>query len=98
LGLLYKDQKQYEKAEEYYLKAIETDSSYVYAYNNLGLLYADQKQYEKAEDRYLKAMEIDSSYVNAYHNLGNLYYDLNRYMGRPSPCTTGPLPLEPDNA
>ena len=69
LGILYNEQKEYEKAEEYYLRAIESGDNK--ALNNLGNLYKEQKEYEKAEEYYLRA--IDTGNNDALFNLGNLY-------------------------
>ena len=68
-GFLYAEQKEYGKAETYYLKALESGNTD--AFINLGVLYAEQKEYEKAETVYLKALE--SGYTGALINLGNLY-------------------------
>ena len=48
LGLLYTEQKKYDKAEEMYLKSIK-ETGNLDAYNNLGTLYYQQKKYDKAE-------------------------------------------------
>lgn len=61
--------KQYDKAEEYYLKAINVGNKD--ALNNLGNLYQEQEEYEKAEEYYLKA--IDTGNNDALFNLGLLY-------------------------
>ena len=50
LGVLYSEQKEYLKAEEYYLKAI--DAGDYKALFNLGNLYSEQKEYKKAEEYY----------------------------------------------
>ena len=67
--------KEYGKAEEYYLKAIEKDD--VDALFNLGNLYKEQKEYKKAAEYYLKAIEKDD--VGAMLNLGNLYKEQKEY-------------------
>ena len=75
LGTLYIKQKEYDKAEGYYLKAIESGD--VKALNNLGILYNEKKEYDKAEGYYLKA--IESGDVKALYNLGNLYNKQKEY-------------------
>ena len=57
LGLYYENiKKDYEKAEKYYLMAIEKGN--VDAMNNLGIYYYNiKKDYEKAEKYYLMAIE-----------------------------------------
>ena len=75
LGYLYSEQKEYEKAEEYYLKAIDAGNND--ALFNLGNLYSEQKEYSKAEEYYLKA--IDTGNNKALNNLGNLYSKQKEY-------------------
>ena len=70
LGLLYKAQNKPDKAEKYYLAAIEIRERLVKknadayepdlagSYNNAGNFYSDQGQPEKAEKYYLAAIEI----------------------------------------
>ena len=75
LGLLYKAQNQRDKAEKYYLAAIEIrerlakknadayEPDLATSYNNAGVFYSDQGQPEKAEKYYLAAMEIQKRLV-----------------------------------
>ena len=71
LGSLYKKQKEYSKAEEYYLKAMESGNND--ALFNLGFLYNEQKEYSKAEEYYLKAIESGNN--DALNNLSWLYFE-----------------------
>ena len=75
LGLLYKAQNKPDKAEKYYLTAIEIQKRLVEknaeaygpylatSYNNAGLFYAKQNQPDKAEKYYLAAIEIHERLV-----------------------------------
>ncbi|MCP4969037.1 MAG: sel1 repeat family protein, partial [Arcobacter sp.] len=45
LAIMYSERKEYEKAEEYYLKAIESGD--VYAMNNLAIMYFERKEKKK---------------------------------------------------
>ena len=81
-GALYHKQNQPEKAEKYYLAAIEIyerlvkkdadayESDLARSYNNAGDFYSDQDHPEKAEKYYLAAIEIRERLVeknaNAY--------------------------------
>ncbi len=78
LGLIariYHEQKNYDKSEEYYLKAIKSGDTG--ALRNLGILYDEQKKYDKAEEYYLKA--IKSGDTGALRNLGILYDEQKEY-------------------
>ena len=70
IAYCYGELKDYKKAEEYYLKAIEKED--VNALFNLANLYQNELQdFKKAEEYYLKA--IEKEVVNALFNLANLY-------------------------
>ncbi len=75
IASFYHEQKEYSKAEEYYLKAIESGDSA--ALNNLGVLCKEQKEYLKAEEYYLKA--IESGVGGALRNLGDLNSEQKEY-------------------
>jgi len=75
IALLYHKQKEYNKAEEYYLKAVESGDTG--ALNNLGILHSEQKEYNKAEEYYLKAVE--SGDTGALNNLGILHSEQKEY-------------------
>lgn len=62
LGNVYFEMKDYERAEEYYKKAIEEDPKNADAYNNLAWLYhTTGKNLEEAERLALKAIELNPS-------------------------------------
>ena len=75
LGLLYHSQNKPDKAEKYYLDAIEIqerlakknaaayEPELAGSYNNAGLFYSDQGQPQKAEKYYLAAIEIQKRLV-----------------------------------
>lgn len=83
LGVIYFTQKQYDKALESYLKAVELSESgkntnlSIY-YNNIGNIYYIKKQYDIAYSYHEKALRKreergDSSGIaNSYNNLGEI--------------------------
>ena len=75
LGALYTLQKEPNKAEKYYLKAIESGNNG--ALNSLGLLYHKQKKYERAEKYYQKAIESGDN--DTLNSLGLLYHEQKEY-------------------
>lgn len=72
LGVLYSEQKNYDKAEKYFLKAVE--SGIDMALLGLGILYKEQKNYDKAEEYYLKALESGDN--EALGELAWIYFEL----------------------
>lgn len=67
--------KEYKKAEKYYLEAIKAGNNN--ALNYLGVLYKEQKDYEKAEKYFLEAIKDRDN--DALFNLGLLYDESKKY-------------------
>ena len=74
-GRSYHLNKEYDKAEEYYNKALE--AGHTGALNNLGVLYCNQGNYKKAEEYYNEALESGDN--RALINFGNLYKEQKGY-------------------
>ena len=76
LGLAEYQKGNYDKAIEYYSKAIESDPSNVMAYHNRGLAYfktgnwMNMEPFDKAISDYSKAIELKPDYADAYYNRG----------------------------
>ena len=79
LGLVYQQLKQFDAAEEYFLKAAEIDPYEPLYLSNLGNLYREFKLYEKAEQWCLKALELDQKYATAINDLGIIYQNTERF-------------------
>lgn len=76
LAGIYRDAKNYDLAEKYFLMAIEQDI--VYAMNSYGIFCENiKKNYELAEKYYKMALDQDS--IEAINNLGSLYYKTRKY-------------------
>jgi len=69
IGRKFFDEKQYEKALEYY--QLSADQGFAKAQNNLGNIYRKQS-YQKALEYYQLA--ADQGFAYAQYNLGNMYY------------------------
>ena len=97
ISRIYDRTKDYPKAEEYLLKAVqingETDEGYSMALNNLAIVYAEQHEYEKAEQYYMLALnnrkkiygEAHFKVAEALHALGTHYLFLKDYS-KAEPC------------
>ena len=79
LGLLNKDSNQYDKAEEYYLKALEINNKSAIAHLNLGACYKEKQELEKAVLHTEKAIEIDNKLEKCYLNLATIYNQMGDY-------------------
>ena len=60
-------------AKDYYDKALEKNSYYVEAKNNLGYIYMKENSFIKAEKEYKSILSIKPNYSLAKINLGRLY-------------------------
>ena len=70
LAVLYDDTQRFDKAEEYYLRALEIRERLAKAHpeayeadvamtlNNLAVLYKNTQRFDKAEEYYMRALEI----------------------------------------
>lgn len=70
MGLFYQKQREYARAFEAYLRAVELNPFHVEAYNNLGILYQEVGDLDKAVQYFRKALGADPNYEKAYNNLG----------------------------
>jgi tetratricopeptide (TPR) repeat protein len=76
---LHYTKKDYDKAEQHYLKALAIDPDSVNANSNYAnLLFDGRKDYEKAEQHYLKTLEIDPDEVYANYNYAMLLSDIRK--------------------
>jgi len=73
------EEANYDKAIEYYQKAIETDSTYFAAYHNLGIAFSYKLDYDKAIEYYNKAIAIDNTQIDSYIALGGAYEQKQDY-------------------
>jgi superkiller protein 3 len=81
LGLLAKNQKQYDEAVAQYKKALEQKPDYIEAANNMGLALAEMGNVSDAVAAYKRAISIDGKYAAAWFNLGNLKLDGGDHAG-----------------
>ena len=66
---LYTILKKYDKAEEYYLKALELEPNQATLNSNYaGFLCDTQREYDKAEEYYLKALELEPNHAHIHGN------------------------------
>ena len=71
--------KRYEEAIEQYKLAIQDETSYSSAYNNMGVALNELKRYEEAIEQYKLALQYNPSHSTAYYNMGNSLDELKRY-------------------
>ena len=78
LGVVYSYLKNYEKAIEYYKKALSVDGDSSVAHNNLANIYNNVNP-NLAEEHYLKVLELVPNDAMPYINISNYYLKNTKY-------------------
>ncbi len=65
--------KQYDRAVNYYKKAVEADPKHAKAYLNMGIALKRLEKYEEAITAYTRALNVDPNYDKAYFNRAVAY-------------------------
>ena len=73
LAILALRQKDYQTAEEYYIKAINVEPLFPYSYINLADLYRMQGRENEGEETLLRALKQSPDMAEVHHALGLLY-------------------------
>ena len=69
MGACYQDLMRYDKALEFYLKALEIDNTVPQVHMNIGHIHKWQKRYDEALVAYRKAVECGPDYVDGHLSL-----------------------------
>lgn len=87
----------FNKAVEFYAKAIELDKNYSTAYNNRGSAYDEINQYESAIKDFTAALEIEPENAVTLNNLG-LAYEHSGLIEKAIETYTKSIAIQPRNA
>lgn len=79
LALLYREQEDYDKAIEYYSRAVEIDSKDPLSRQNLAAIYMLQGKYEAAYTLYQELVEISNKSPEGYYGMGRVELYKKRY-------------------
>ncbi len=79
MGKSYNYKGEYDKALEYFQKAIELNPKNDDAYSGMGVSYYQQKEYDIAIESYQKAIELNPKNDNGYLIIGGSYYNKEEY-------------------
>ena len=80
LGTLYYDLKQYNRALDFFNKALEVNPGYASANNNRGAVYIEKGLLDLALKDINRAIAIDPEYASAYKNRGDIYKKKGRHQ------------------
>jgi len=78
-GVKAQYKKQFIKAVNFYKQALEEDSLFVFAWDNLGLCYRNLNEYDNAISAYKKSLEIDSLGTVPLQNIAVVYMYKKEY-------------------
>ncbi|MBM5787639.1 MAG: tetratricopeptide repeat protein [Pelagibacterales bacterium] len=79
LGSLYLQIKNYENAEFFLKKSLETNNLNFAAYNNLGICFKEKKKFDNAITNFKKAIQINLNYAECYNNIGTTYREIGEF-------------------
>jgi type IV pilus assembly protein PilF len=65
--------REYNKAVEACMKALDIDPSLPEGYNHLALIYMETKRYQKSYEAFQKALKVKPQYPEVFNNLGVLF-------------------------
>ncbi len=80
MGLRSLEKREYEKAEEFFLLAIENNPAVKYYHNNLAAVYMKRGDYNSAYTSLNRCIAIDGNFVKALANMAVTAFRLNRYL------------------
>ena len=73
MGATHLSLKQFEDAENCFLKGAKLNKNDSKIFSNLGVVYKEQKRFKKSIEYYLKSISMDPNDANTHFNLGNSY-------------------------
>jgi len=91
--------KEHDKAEEYYLKALESEPKKASYNNNYAIFLKNiRKEHDKAEEYYLKALEGEPNNANYNSNYANFLKNIKKDYDKTEEYYLKILESEPNNA
>ncbi|ETR72748.1 MAG: TPR repeat-containing protein [Candidatus Magnetoglobus multicellularis str. Araruama] len=79
LGILFNQQKDYQKAETCFKKATQLDKTYANAWFNWGNLLKETKDCDHAIEKYSQAIKNKPLFAEAYNNMGECFGALDQF-------------------
>ncbi len=76
-GNLFREEKQYDKARDYYTKATQLNRADHESFNNRANIYMDLNKFDSAYIDYKSALAIKPDYTVTYDNLGAMFVKMN---------------------
>lgn len=73
-------EKLYQQSIRYYSEAIQLDSTFEQAHNNLGIVLHKTGSFDKARDAFSRCINLDPNFTEAYFNRSNTFYELHEFQ------------------
>ncbi|MDP8202236.1 MAG: tetratricopeptide repeat protein [Candidatus Tenebribacter burtonii] len=96
-GNEYAEDGKYDKALEFYQKALDINPSLASVYYKMGIVYNDMKKYNEALECYEKTIEINPDHAYAYNNMGYIYGN-QRKNDKAIECYEKAIEINPNDA
>lgn len=90
------EQKDFDRAEELYIKIAASEPKNAKIYNRLGAIYLEQENFYDAKDAFLLALKLEPEIASRHINLGLAYLGLKDYFKASQSFQTA-LKLDPKN-
>lgn len=95
LAILYQDMAEADQANDLYVKILEIDPQYKYAWFNRGwLALVYYEDYPAAVDFFTKALDCDNQYTDALYNCG-VAYEMMGDQAKAQACYSQTLAIDP---
>ena len=78
MGILYRKEDNFERAEQYYHEALKHSPTYADALNNLGNLARERGRLEEALAYYQKALALRPDWAEGFDHMGAVLHAMNR--------------------
>jgi len=78
-GRIYEQFREYDRAEEDFLKSLQLNPDNTFALYSLGTLYADREDYGKAEQFFDRILAVQPDAAIVHKDLGSLYFAQGEY-------------------
>ena len=78
LAILYEENEQLQKSEDYYLNLQNVNPNDCRSYINLARLYSKKGEYQKAIEQYKQQLKLNPYDATTYSNIGNCYLKIEK--------------------
>ena len=78
-GRIYEQFREYDRAEEEFLKSLRINPKSAFSHYSLGTIYAEREDYEKARQEFETVAKLDPKNAIVHKDLGSLYFRMREF-------------------